>query len=180
VLGVPAAGIAAVAERVGAARAEEHSGAHGLAPALPTDRLSALALDVAIAAALMVVPLTVLSHAHLEVVAGGLGVAAATALLAVPVARKGRTLGQSLLGLCVLDATTHRPIPVGRAVLRSLVIVLEVAAFPTLVLAVPAVIDWVPLLGSGRTVTDRFFGTVVLCERRPADSPPASAPVELA
>ena len=165
-LGVLAAGVAAVAVRVGAARAGQHSGAHGLAPALPTDRLSALALDVAIAAGVMVVPLTALSHAQLEVVAGGLGVVAATAFLAVPVARTGRTLGQSLVGLRVLDATTHRPVPAGRAVVRSLVIVLEVAAFPTLVLAVPAVIDWVSLLRSGRTVTDRFFKTVVLSERR--------------
>lgn len=177
-LGVLAAGVAAVAESVGAARGGQHSGAHGLAPALPSDRLTALALDVAIAVGVMVVPLTALSHAHLEVVAGGLGVVATTAFLAVPVARNGRTLGQSLVSLNVLDATTHRPIPAGRALLRSLVVVLEVAAFPTLVLAIPAVIDWVSLVGSGRTVTDRVFRTVVLSGRRPAECPPAPAPVQ--
>jgi uncharacterized RDD family membrane protein YckC len=179
-LGVLAAGVAAVAERVGAARGGHRSGAHGLAPALPSDRLTALALDVAIAAAVMVVPLTALSHAHLEVVAGGLGVVTATAFLAVPVARKGRTLGQSIVGLNVLDATTHRLIPARRAVLRSLVVVLEVAACPTLVLAIPAVIEWVSLVGSGRTVTDRVFGTAVLSGWQRAESPPTSEQVELA
>lgn len=114
---------------------------------------------------MLVVPLTALSHAKLEV-AAALGVVSATACLAVPLAWKGRTLGQSLVGLFVLDHTTGRPVSAMRAVLRSVIVVLEVVAAPMLILSVPALVEWVSLAGSGRTVTDRFVGTVVLSERR--------------
>lgn len=168
-LGGLAVVVAAVAERVSASRVEHDAAARELTNAPASDRLAALAIDVAIAGAALVVPLTALSHANLEVVAAVLGVAAATAYLAVPLVWKGRTLGQSLVGLFVLDSTTGRPVPAVRAVLRSVVVVLEVAAVPTVILAVPALAEWVSLAGSGRTVTDRLLGTVVLSERRAAE-----------
>lgn len=169
VLGGLAAVVAAVAERVGAARARHASGSLELTSALPSDRLAALAIDVAIVGAVLVVPLTALSHQNLELVAGIVGVGFGTAYLAVPLAWKGRTLGQSLIGLFVLDAVTSRPISAIRALLRSLVVVLEIAVSPTMILAIPALVEWASLAGSGRTLTDRLFGTVALSERGPAE-----------
>ena len=90
-----------------------------MASASPSDRLAALAIDVAIIVAVLVVPLTALSNAKLEVEAVVLGVAMATAYLAVPLAWKGRTLGQSLIGLFVLDYETGRPVSLVRAAFRS-------------------------------------------------------------
>lgn len=177
-LGGLAAGVAAVAQRVGTARAQHDAGARELTNARPTDRLAALAIDVAIAGAVLVVPLTTLSHEKREVVAAVLGVASATAYLAVPLAWRGRTLGQSLVGLFVLDSTTNRPVSPGRAIVRSLIVVLEVAAVPTLILAIPAAAEWISLAGSGRTMTDRVLGTVVLSERRAAERTLAPAAIE--
>lgn len=168
-LGGLAVVVAAVAQSVGRARAGRDAAERELTNALPSDRLSALAIDVAIAGAVLVVPLTALSHANLEVVAAVLGVTAATAYLAVPLVWKGRTLGQSLVGLSVLESTTGQPVSAVRAVLRSVVVVLEVAAVPTVILAIPALAEVVALAGSGRTVTDRLLGTVVLSGRRVAD-----------
>jgi hypothetical protein len=98
-----------------------------------------------------------------------LGVGFGTVYLAVPLAWKGRTFGQSLVGVFVLDARTGRPVSAVRGLLRSLVVVLEIAAAPTLILAIPALAEWVSLAGSGRTLTDRLFGTVAVSERRPAE-----------
>lgn len=168
-LGGLAVVVAAVAQSVGRARAGHDAPERELTNALPSDRLSALAIDLAIAGAALVVPLTALSHANLEVVAAVLGVTAATAYLAAPLVWKGRTLGQSLVGLFVLDSTTGQPVSAVRAVLRSVVVVLEVAAVPTVILAIPALAEVVALAGSGRTVTDRLLGTVVLSGRRVAD-----------
>ncbi len=167
-LGCLAVVVAAVAERVGRTRAEHDAPERELTIALPSDRLSALAIDLAIVGAALVMPLTALSDANLEVVAAVLGVATATAYLAVPLAWKGRTLGQSQVGLFLFDSTTSQPVSAVRAALRSLVVVLEVAAVPTGILAVPALAELVVLVGSGRTVTDRVLGTVVLSERRGA------------
>lgn len=167
-LGCLAVVAAAVAERVGRTRAEHDAPERELTIALPSDRLSALAIDLAIVGAALVMPLTALSDANLEVVAAVLGVATATAYLAVPLVWKGRTLGQSKVGLFVLDSTTSQPVSAVRAAFRSLVVVLEVAAVPTGILAVPALAELVVLVGSGRTVTDRVLGTVVLSERRGA------------
>ncbi|MEJ7765824.1 MAG: hypothetical protein WKF86_10035, partial [Acidimicrobiales bacterium] len=79
------------------------------------------------------------------------------------------------VGLFVLDFTTGRPVSAVRAVLRSVVVVLEVAAVPTLILAVPALLEGVSLVGSNRSVTDRLLGTVVLSRRRPSERALASA-----
>ncbi len=173
-LGGLAAVVAAVAERVGATRTPGPVGEAELMTAKPSDRLAALAIDVAVAGAVMVVPLTTLSHQNREVVAGILGVGFATLYLAVPLAWKGRTFGQSLVGVFVLDASTGRPVSAARALLRSLVVVVEIAAVPTLILAIPALAEWVSLAGSGRTLTDRLLGTVAVSERRSAE--PALTP----
>jgi len=80
----------------------------------------------------------------------------------------------------VLDFTTGRPISARQAVLRSVVVVLEVAAVPTVVLAVPALVEVASIAGSGRSVTDRLLGTVVLSRRRPSEralTSVASAPM---
>ena len=178
-LGGFAVAVAAVAERVGGhTRAEHDAPERERTSALPSDRLAALAIDLAIAGASLVVPLKSLSDAKLEVAAAMLGVVTATAYLAVPLAWKGRTLGQSLVGLFVLDSTTRQPVSAARAALRSLVVVLEVVAASTGILAVLVLADSVVLFVSGRTVTDRVLGTVVLSERRGASRLPEPETIE--
>ena len=168
--GAVAAVLAAVAERIGVAR--RRSSQHGtFTVATPADRLAALVIDVAIVSAVLVAPLTALSHAKLELVAGVVAITVATTYLAVPLSYKGRTLGQSLVGLFVVDSRTNRPVPVVRAHLRSLVVVVEVALVPTLVLAVPAVIELMFLSTSGRTLTDRILGTSVRSGRGDVGAP---------
>lgn len=178
-LGGLAAVVVAVAERITVARRRSPSEHGTFAVATPSDRLAALAIDVGIVGGVLVVPLTALSHAKLEIAAGVVGVAAATTYLAVPVAWKGRTLGQWLVGLFVMDARTNRPLPLLRAILRSVVVVVEVALLPSLVFAVPAVIELAVLSASGRTLTDRLLRTSVLSDRRPAGAPSVPAGLEL-
>ncbi|MEY2438227.1 MAG: hypothetical protein QOF97_3063, partial [Acidimicrobiaceae bacterium] len=80
-LGGLAVVVAVVAERVGIAQRESASRDQALTIATPTDRIAALAIDVVIVGGVLIVPLTVLSHAKLEIVAGVLGIAVATAYL---------------------------------------------------------------------------------------------------
>lgn len=168
VLGGLAAVVVAVAERVRAARRRSHVHHDALTLATPSDRLAALAIDVAIIGAALVAPLTVLSNAKHEIVAGVLAITVATASLAVPLSWKGRTLGQSLVGLVVTDVRTNRPVPVARAILRSVVIIVEVAGVPTLIFAAPAAVELLALSTSGRTLTDRLLATSVLSDCRSA------------
>jgi hypothetical protein len=176
-LGVLAAGVVAVTGLIAAARRRAPSPHRTFTIASPSERLAALAIDVGAVGGLLMAPLTALSHTNLEIVAGVLGIAVATTYLAVPVAWKGRTLGQSLLGLYVMDASTNKRVPIARALLRSVVVVLEIALVPTLILAVPAVIELVVLSVSGRTLTDRLLRTSVVCDR-PLDG--VSVPAGLA
>lgn len=124
-----------------------------------------------IAGAGLTVPVLALSRAGLGVAAAVLGVAAATSYLAIPLAWKGRTLGQSIVGLVVLDTATNGRVPAWRAFARSFVVVLEVTAMPTVILAVPAFVDWMALALTDRTVLDRVLGTVVVSDRRPLVAP---------
>jgi hypothetical protein len=165
-----AAVVTAVAERVGAARREtsELTEHEEITAARLADRLAGVAIDVAVAGAVLVVPLTALSHAKLEVLAALVGITVATAYLAVPLARRGHTFGQSLVGLSVLDARTGARLPLPRASLRSLIVVLEIVGVPTFVLALPALAELLALSGSGRTFTDRVLGTSVVSSRRSA------------
>lgn len=169
VLGGLAAVVVAVAERIAAARRRSPSPDRGGSVATPVDRLAALAIDAAIVGGVLFLPLTALSHSKLEIVAAIIGIAVATTYFAVALAWQGRTLGQSLVGLFVVDARTNRPVPVVRALLRSVVIVVEIALVPTLMFAIPAFIELVVLSASGRTLTDRLLETSVLSDRRSAD-----------
>lgn len=131
-----------------------------------SDRLAALAVDVLIVEAALIVPLTALSHAKKEVAAVVVGVGAATSYFAGLVAARGHTVGQSLLGLTVVDAQTlRRPAP-ARAIVRSLVVVLEVAGVWMVVLSPPAIIESVSTLLTGRSVTDRILRTSVITTGR--------------
>jgi len=130
-----------------------------------SDRLAALVIDVALVGAALVVPLTAMSHARYEIVAGVVGVSGATLFLAVPVATRGRSIGQSLLGLAVVDTRTLGRISFGRSILRSLVVVLEVTGIPTFILAVPAVAELTAVGCDGRSLTDRLLATSVVTTR---------------
>lgn len=165
---LPLAAVIWLGEAVAASRRATLQPADTQATALDNfeDRLAALVIDTALVGAALVVPLTALSHAKKEVVAVVVGVAVATAYFAGPVAFRRRTVGQSLLGLAVVDAQSHQPLSVGRAVLRSLIIVLEVAALPTIILAAPAIAEALVALTTGRSFTDRVLHTTVTRMRR--------------
>lgn len=167
-LGFLAAGLVAVAALIAAARRRASSQHRTLVVATAPERLAAIAIDVTTLGAVLLAPLTALSHARLEIVAGVTGIVVATGYLGVPVAWKGRTLGQSLVGLVVVNEGTNQPVPIARALLRSLVVVLEVALVPTLVFAIPAVLELTTLSASGRTLTDRLLRTSVMSDREHA------------
>lgn len=137
----------------------------GSAPAGLSDRLAALAIDVAILTAALIVPLTSMSHAKLEVAAGVVGVAVATIYLAALTAVRGRTVGQALLGLAVVDARTLERVTPAQAFARSLIVVLELAATPTFVLALPALAELLSVSANGRSITDTVVGTSVVTTR---------------
>jgi hypothetical protein len=130
-----------------------------------SDRLAALAIDALIVAAALVVPLTAMGHGK-EVAAVVVGVAAATAYFAGLVLPRGQTVGESLLRLTVVDAQTlQRPRSV-RRLLRSLIIVLEVAGAWTVILSPPAVAEAASALLTGRSLTDRLLRTSVVTTGR--------------
>ncbi|HEX9683517.1 MAG TPA: RDD family protein [Acidimicrobiales bacterium] len=174
ILGAAAAVVVTVADRVGTARRQSRSRERPQTVASPSDRLAALAIDVVVIGGVLVVPLTTLSHAKLEAFAGVLGIVLAMAYMAIPLAWKGRTLGQSLVGLFVVDSRTSRSVSLTRASVRGLIVVLEVAAVPTLILAIPAFVELMALINSGRTLTDRLLGTAVLSARGAADAVPVT------
>jgi hypothetical protein len=138
--------------------------AESLAPAGPSDRLAALAIDVAILGSGLLFPLTAMSRAKYEVAAGLVGVAVGTIYMATLVALRRRTVGQSVLGLAVVDATTLDRVDLPRAIVRSAIIVIEVAAAATIILSVPAIAELVSVLTSGRSLTDRLLRTSVVTD----------------
>ena len=163
-----AASIAAIAERIGDARHSVGGLPVGEVFEAPfSDRLAALGIDLAILFAILIVPLTALSRAKFEVIAALIGAGVSTMYLALTLTWRGRTPGQAAIGLFVLDATTFGPLSLTRALGRSLVVVLEVAAFPTFVFALPGVVDLFVLVRTGQTVTDRLIGAVVVSSREP-------------
>jgi uncharacterized RDD family membrane protein YckC len=133
--------------------------------ARPSERLAALAIDFAVVGVVLVVPLTAMSHAKQEVAAGVVGVAAGTIYLGGPIAAFGRTLGQSVLRLRVVDARTGARIGFARALLRSIVVVLEVAAALTLIFAIAGLAELMAAATNGRTLTDRLLRTAVARSR---------------
>ena len=133
----------------------------GLTTAGVPERLAALIVDVAIAGAVLIAPLTMLSHAGMEVVAGLIGVVIGAVYLSGLLGLQGRTVGQSVLGLTIVDRTTMAPLGPGRALLRGVVLVMELVAAPTLLVIVP-VAELLSVHATGRSLTDRALGTAVV------------------
>ena len=129
--------------------------------ARPSDRLAALAIDITVVAAVLVAPLSAMSHARQEVAAAVVGVAVGTIYLGGPIAAFGRTLGQSVLRLRVVDARTGTRIGLARALVRSTIVVLEVAAALTIILAIAGLAELTAAAVDGRTLTDRLMRTAV-------------------
>lgn len=175
-LGLIGAFAAAIAERVSTQRRISRRGVAGEAvPATAGDRITALAIDTAVVGAILVVPLTMLSHAELEMLAFGVGIAAATTYLAVPVTTRGASLGQAVVGLSVRSIAGRTMISPLRATVRSLIVVLEVVGAATIIFGLPALIEMVALTSRGRTITDRVLGTSVLAHSKiPAQAAPST------
>jgi len=124
-------------------------------------RFTAFGIDLVIVGLVLIGPLIFLSDAGYEEVASVVGFVASTAYLAVFVARRGATPGQRRLRLQVLDATTWRRLPLGRAVLRSGLIVVEVVLTFALV-GLPLVAEIISLTSSGRSIVDHLTRTIVV------------------
>lgn len=168
-LGALAAVVAAVAARVATRRRGWDSEDDERAIAASAgDRLGALFIDIVVAGSVLYAPVTALSNAGAEVAAGVVGVTGAMLYLALPTARRGHSLGQLLLGIRVLDTSTRTPPPLPRAMVRSLVVAVEVIAAPTVIMAVPAIAELVALSSNGTTITDRLLRTTVVS--RPSET----------
>ena len=135
-------------------RRREHAAGVGGA----SSRLAALLIDAVVIAAMLQAPLQVLSDAVAASLVSG---ALATVYLASFVTLAGGTPGQMLTGLTVVDHATGRLVPLGRALLRSVVVVVEVALAMS-VLAPLVIAELAAATKSGRSLTDRLFGTAVL------------------
>jgi uncharacterized RDD family membrane protein YckC len=136
-----------------------------LVAASASDRLRALTIDTVLLSAVLVAPVTVLSDAGHEVAAVASAVLPTAAFLGGCVARRGRTIGQSLLGLSVVDADTLGRVPPIRAFPRSLIIALEVLGTATIILSPPALAELASARLTGRSLTDRLLRTTVLVRR---------------
>jgi uncharacterized RDD family membrane protein YckC len=173
-VGIPLAGAVLVGEGVAVRRA-------GVPDPDPIDmreeraalqeRLGALLVDLVLATAVLVVPLTMLSHRGQEVMAAVLGFAAGIGYLAGSWAVRGATVGQALLRLRVVGKHGTNLGPV-RAAVRAVLLIVEVLGTATLLL--------IPLTGveialaaasSGRTLVDRLTGTAVLARGSRATAP---------
>jgi hypothetical protein len=131
-------------------------------PARVSDRLAALTVDVLLLGALLVVPLSVLSHGNAEIAAAAIGVVLATLYFGAFAALAGRTPGQALLGLRLVHGATGGPVPPGRALLRSFVLVLELLGSSWMLLLPVAIAELVAVVAGGRSLSDRLFGTSVV------------------
>jgi len=152
---IPLAGVLWVGQTV----MERRSGRR--AAGLPV-RLAALAIDVVIVGAVLVVPLTAMCHAKQEIAAGVVGIGVATIYLAALVSVRGGSVGQSLVGLGVVDASTGSKLALSRALLRSLIVVVEVSLAPTLILSPIAFAELWSASVTGRSLTDRLLRTEVV------------------
>jgi hypothetical protein len=158
VVAVPLGTVVWVVEAVAARRTE----ARPPGPARVGDRLAALTVDAVLAGAAVAGPVIVLSNAGAEVAAAVVGVALATVYFAAFVALSGRTPGQALLGLTVVDTASGGPVAPGRAVLRSLVLVVELLGASWMLLLPVALAELVAAVAGGRSLSDRLFGTSVV------------------
>lgn len=177
-IGAGLAVLAAVAESVGAAR-RRHTAKRpdGTVTAVrPTDRLAALTIDSGVVFGVLVLPLTALSHAEHETIATVVGLLVATSYFAVPLSLRGQSLGQALVGITVLDAGTGDRLSFGRAYARSLIVVLEVGAAATIILALLPAVEFLMLAQSGRSLTDHLLGTRVVSDYRVTTARVAAQP----
>ncbi len=126
-----------------------------------SDRAAALIFDVATVGGGLVVPLTGMIHSGQGVAATVLGIGVATLALAVPVVWRGRTFGQSLFGLAVLDARTGDRIGLGRSIVRSLIVVVEAVMLGSLL----PLADLAAVAATGRSLPDRVLRTSVVRTR---------------
>lgn len=116
--------------------------------------MAALTVDAVLAGAIVAGPVIVLSNAKAEVVAAVVGVVLASLYFAAFVALPGRTPGQALLGLTVVDAATGGPVAPGRALLRSLILVVELLGASWMLLLPVALAELSPrLLPAGASPT---------------------------
>lgn len=164
-VGIPLAGAVLIGEGVAVQRA-------GVPDPDPIDmregraalqeRLGALLVDLVLATAVLVVPVTMLSHRGQEVIAGAIGLAAGIGYLSASWVLRGATVGQALLRLRVVGPGGMR-VGAVRAAVRAVLLIVEVLGAATLLL--------IPLTGieialaaasSGRTLVDRVTGTELL------------------
>jgi hypothetical protein len=158
-VGVPLAGVVFVIEAAVQRRRDSLDSAAG--PAAFDERAAAWLIDLVILGAVLTVPLTRLSHADQELVAGAIGITASVAYLATCWMVGGSTIGQRLLrvGVVRIDGTRCGP---GRALVRAVALVIEhvvsfVLLFIPLVVEAVFAADW-----GGRTIVDRLAGTRVM------------------
>ena len=166
---------AMVAERTSGARQEGprvDPSVPGLAT--PLDRVTAFALDLVAATVVLWLPVAALSDAGQEPAAVAVGVAIGCAYLAVPTALRGASPAQLLLRMAVVDSATGAPLCLGRAGLRSLLLVVETMVSWTL-LGIPLLAEVISMNSSGRSVVDRVLGTSVVPHVRTRDTAPVGA-----
>jgi uncharacterized RDD family membrane protein YckC len=130
-----------------------------------SDRAAALIVDAIVLNAVVLGPLWALSDAKLEIVAGVLWLIAGTLYLALPVAGRGRTLGQWLVGLAVVDARSGGTCSYGKAVARSAIVTVETVGALS-VLAPLVVAELASVASTGRSLTDRLLQTAVVTQPR--------------
>ncbi|MDQ3978400.1 MAG: RDD family protein [Actinomycetota bacterium] len=162
---IPLAAALGVAQRVAERRATAAE-LEPLVPAKPSDRMAALIIDVATVGAVLVFPLMAMSHAKQEVAAAVVGIGVGTIYMAGLGSSRRRTVGRSILKLAVVDARTLMPCTLAQALLRSVIIVLEVAGAWTIILSPPAIAEFVAVVATGRSLTDRLVRTSVVTESR--------------
>lgn len=149
---------------LGGAAAGRRKEARSPGPARPSDRLAALTVDAVLVGIVLAAPVTLLSNAKAEVVAVVAGVLLATLYFAAFAALPGRTPGQALLCLRLVDHASGEAVTPGRALLRSLVLVLELLGAAWMLLAPVALAELWSVVASGRSLTDRLFGTSVVAD----------------
>jgi hypothetical protein len=164
---LPLAGVLWIGEAVTQRRTAAERPREAPAPSRAglSDRLAALTIDVVILGAGLVAPLTAMSHDKHEVAAGVVAIGVATIYLGGLVSVRGGTIGQSLLGLAVVDASTGRRVELHRLLVRGVVVALEVAAAFTIILLPIAIAELMSASTDGRSLTDRLLRTRVVATR---------------
>lgn len=164
-IGVPLAGLVLIGEGVAVRRAGVFDPypidtREGRA-ALP-DRVGALLLDLALAAAILAVPLTMLRHRGQEVIAAVIGLAAGIGYLGGCWMLKGATVGQALLRLRVVGREGANPDPVQAIARAGLLIVVLLGTATLLLIPLTGIEIALAASAGGRTIVDRVTRTTVL------------------